>query len=171
MIDQQITRAADAALYYPVYRYKVWGYGEWIALEGLLAASRLTNNGQYAGFVEGLVAGWISKREHLLPIDHLAPGLTLLELYVQSRFEPYLERALALAGLLLDSPRSSRHARLLRPDASPHVYVDCLYSDPPFLCRLGHITGEKMWFHEAAAYAQEFWDVLVDQTWQLPYHG
>jgi unsaturated rhamnogalacturonyl hydrolase len=171
MIERQITRAADAALYYPVYRYKVWGYGEWIALEGLLAASRLTNNRRYSGFVEGLVAGWMSKRERLLPIDHLAPGVTLLDLYKQSRFEPYVERALALARLLLDSPRSSQRARLLRPDASPHIYVDCLYSDPPFLCQLGHMTGENAWFHEAAAYAQEFWEVLVDEKTQLPYHG
>ncbi|HEV2325707.1 MAG TPA: glycoside hydrolase family 88 protein [Terracidiphilus sp.] len=170
-IRNLMARVADATLYYPCYRYKVWGYGEWIALEGLLAAARLCEHSRYMGFVEGLIAGWISKRTELIPADHVAPGVALVELYKLTGREMYLDRALALAKLLLDSPRSSRGARLLRPDANRHIYVDCLYSDPPLFCRLGLITGEKEWFDVAASYAQEFWDVLVDGRMPLLYHG
>jgi unsaturated rhamnogalacturonyl hydrolase len=166
-----MARVADAAIYYPEYRYRVWGYGEWIALEGLLAAARICQNPRYLGFVEGLVAGWISKRDQLIPADHVAPGVALLELYELTRREIYLDRALALARLLLDSPRSSRGARLLRPDANRHVYVDCLYSDPPLFCCLARATGERGWFQQAADYALEFWNVLVDAKVPLLYHG
>jgi unsaturated rhamnogalacturonyl hydrolase len=162
---------ADAAIYYPEYRYKVWGYGEWIALEGLLAAARICENPRYFGFVEGLIAGWISKRGQLIPADHVAPGVAFIELYQITRKEIYVDRALALADLLLRSPRGATGARLLRPDANQFVYVDCLYSDPPLFCKLAQITGERKWFEEAAAYALEFWSVLVDARVPLLYHG
>jgi len=166
-----MTRVADATIYYPEYQYKVWGYGEWIALEGLLAAARICENPRYLGLVEGLVAGWFSKREQLIPADHVAPGVVLTDLYRLTGREIYLQRALALGRLLLDSPRSSRGARLLRPDANQHVYVDCLYSDPPLFCRLAHVTGDLSWFEQAAKYALEFWNVLVDARVPLLYHG
>jgi unsaturated rhamnogalacturonyl hydrolase len=170
-IRNLMARVADATLYYPSYRYRVWGYGEWIALEGLLAAARLCEHSRYMGFVEGLIAGWISKRTDLIPADHVAPGVALVELYKLTGREIYLDRALALAKLLLDSPRSSRGARLLRPDSRRHIYVDCLYSDPPLFCRLAQATGEQEWFEVAANYACEFWDVLVDRKIPLLYHG
>ena len=170
-LRELMVRVADATLYYPHYRYKAWGYGEWIALEGLLAAARLCDRPRYLGFVEGLIAGWISKRTELIPADHVAPGVALVELYKLTGREIYLDRALALAKLLLDSPRSLRGARLLRPDSNQHVYVDCLYSDPPLFCKLAQVTGERKWFDEAATYALEFWDVLVDSRVPLLYHG
>lgn len=170
-IRNLMARVADATLYYPCYQYKVWGYGEWIALEGLLTAARLCEHPRYMGFVEGLVAGWVSKRTELIPADHVAPGVALAELYRLTGRDIYLERALALGKLLLDSPRSSRGARLLRPDANRHIYVDCLYSDPPLFCRLAQITGDQKWFDAAANYACEFWDILVDRNVPLLYHG
>ncbi len=166
-----MARVADATLYYPQYRYRAWGYGEWIALEGLLEASRICENPRYHGFVEGLIAGWISKRELLIPADHVAPGVALVELFKSTGREIYLDRALALAHLLLESPRSSAGARLLRPDANEHIYVDCLYSDPPLFCRLAQVTGEPSWFNEAATYALEFWNALADADVPLLYHG
>jgi rhamnogalacturonyl hydrolase YesR len=171
MTRSLMARVADATIYYPAYRYKAWGYGEWIAMEGLLAAAPTCEDPRYFGFVEGLIAGWISKRERLVPADHVAPGVACVELYRATGREIYLERALALATLLLQSPRSARGARLLRPDANQHVYVDCLYSDPPLFCSLAQVTGERRWFDEAAAYALEFWSVLVDARIPLLYHG
>ncbi|MEW5980034.1 MAG: glycoside hydrolase family 88 protein [Acidobacteriota bacterium] len=170
-IKALLTHVSEASLYYPQYRYKVWGYGEWIALEGLLAASEIAGNPHAQGFVEGLVGGWVSKREQLIPADHVAPGVALIRLHQLTGQDVYLDRALALARLLLDSPRCSRGARLLRPDANTHVYVDCLYSDPTLFCQLGLATGETHWFAEAVRYTREFWDALVDDTLPLLYHG
>jgi unsaturated rhamnogalacturonyl hydrolase len=166
-----MARVADATLYYPRYRYKAWGYGEWIALEGLLEAARICERPRYQGFVEGLIAGWISKRERLIPADHVAPGVALVELFETTGREIYLDRALALARILLESPRSSVGARLLRPDANKHIYVDCLYSDPPLFCRLAQATGEPDWFNQAVVYALEFWNALADAEVPLLYHG
>jgi len=171
MIRALMTCVANATIYYPQYRYKAWGYGEWIALEGLLAASRICENPRYSGFVEGLISGWISKRDRLIPADHVAPGVVFVELYRTTQREIYLDRAFALANLLLTSPRCTSGARLLRPDANQHVYVDCLYSDPPLFCKLAQITGDRKWFENAATYALEFWNVLVDSSVPLLYHG
>ncbi len=164
-------KVADSTLYYPQYQYKAWGYGEWIAMEGLLSAAEICGNARYLGFVEGLVNGWISKREELVPADHVSPGVALVRLYRLTGQEKYIRRALSLAGLLLKSPRSSRGARLLRPDAEPNVYVDCIYSDPTLFCELGITTGDKKWFIEAVNYTQEFLDVLTDPESSLLYHG
>jgi unsaturated rhamnogalacturonyl hydrolase len=166
-----LARVANASLYYPEYHYKAWGYGEWIAMEGLLLAAAVCENARYAGFVEGLVSGWISKRERLLPTDHVAPGVAMLSLYESTGERIYLERAHALADLLLSSPRSSRGPRLLRPDANTHVYVDCIYSDPTLFCKLGLVTKDTRWFLEVVNYTREFWDVLVDPQIPLLYHG
>ena len=112
--DQELKRlmtcVADASLSYPAYQYKTWGYGEWIALEGLLSAARICADPKYLEFVEGLVGGWISSRTELIPADHVAPGVVLVRLYEITGQESYLERALALAALLLGSPRSTRGA-------------------------------------------------------------
>jgi unsaturated rhamnogalacturonyl hydrolase len=166
-----LARVANASLYYPEYRYKAWGYGEWIAMEGLLQAAAVCEDNRYSGFVEGLVGGWISKRERLLPADHVAPGVAMLRLYEITEQRIYLERAFALADLLLSSPRSSRGPRMLRPDANTHVYVDCIYSDPTLFCKLGLMTKDTRWFLEAVNYTREFWDVLVDPQIPLLYHG
>jgi unsaturated rhamnogalacturonyl hydrolase len=173
--DQELKRlmtcVADASLSYPAYQYKTWGYGEWIALEGLLSAARICADPKYLEFVEGLIGGWISSRTELIPADHVAPGVVLVRLYEITGQEFYLERALALAALLLGSPRSTRGARLLRPDANAHVYVDCLYSDPTLFCKLGLVTGDGQWFREAVNYTLEFWDALVEPELSLLYHG
>jgi rhamnogalacturonyl hydrolase YesR len=97
-------RAADASIYYPEYRYKVWGYGEWIAAEGLLSAARICGKARYLGFVEGLARDWISKRDQLVPADHLAPGVALTNLYELTGQEEFLDRAIAVARLILNAP-------------------------------------------------------------------
>ena len=162
---------ADSSLYYPQYQYKAWGYGEWIAMEGLFSAAEICRNGRYLGFVEGLINGWVSKREELVPADHVSPGVALIRLHRLTGQEKYIRRALALADLMLSSPRSSRGARLLRPDDNPNVYVDCIYSDPTLFCELGITTGDEKWFAEAVNYTLEFVDVLKDPETSLLYHG
>lgn len=164
-------RAADASIYYPEYRYKVWGYGEWIAIEGLLSAARICGKARYLGFVEGLVRGWISRRDQLVPADHLAPGVALTELYKLTGQEEFMDRAIAVARLILTAPRSSRGARLCRPDVDRRAWVDCIYSDPPLFTRLGLLTGDAAWFSEAVAYTLELWDLLADSELPLLYHG
>ena len=166
-----MTRVADASLYYPEYRYKAWGYGEWIAIEGLLSAAEICGNPRYLGFAEGLVSGWISKRDQLVPADHLAPGVALTRLYTLTGREEFLDRAIAVARLILNAPRSSRGARLPRPDADRRAWVDCIYSDPPLFTSLGLLTGDATWFSEAVAYTLELWEVLVDSELPLLYHG
>lgn len=166
-----MARVADASIYYPEYRYKAWGYGEWIAIEGLLSAAEICGNARYLGFVEGLVRGWISKRDQLAPADHLAPGVALTRLYSLTGREEFLDRAIAVARLILNAPRSSRGARLPRPDADRRAWVDCIYSDPPLFTRLGLLTGDASWFSEAVAYTLELWEVLADSELPLLYHG
>jgi unsaturated rhamnogalacturonyl hydrolase len=166
-----MAKAADSALYFPGYQYKVWGYGEWIAMEGLLSAAEICGNGRYLGFVEGLIHGWFSKHEELVPADHVSPGVALIRLHRLTGHEEYMRRALALADLILSSPRSSRGARLLRPDAEPTVYVDRIYSDPTLFCQLGIATCDEKWFVEAVNYTLEFLDVLKEPETSLLYHG
>ena len=107
--------AAEHALGYP---YKVWGFGEDIALRALLELSDATDDAAPAAFVHDLVGRWCLARGALVPADHVAPGVVLLELHERHDDAPYLETALDLARLITGCPvldGVSVHRRDLEP--------------------------------------------------------
>ena len=129
------------------YPFKVWGYGEALGLEGLLAAWQSSGDRTYLDFVHHLVKGWVMERPWIDPIDHTAPGRVLLDLYIETRDSRFLDQAYRLAQYYKNLPRARNGAGLHRPDHPEfknYVYVDCMELDGPFLCRLGRVTGEKI---------------------------
>jgi len=156
-----------------VYPYKVWGYGEAIGLEGLLAAADATGAPAYFQFVHGLIDAWVAARPEIGFADHVAPGQVLLAIYERTGDERLLRQALRLARFFAGLPRSPEGAALHRPDHpefAAYVYVDCLAVDAPFLCHLAQLTGDAQFFRLATDLLLGHIRVLQDQTNGLFYH-
>lgn len=154
--------------------FRVWGFGESIALRGLLAAFHVLQDREFLGFVEGLMRSWTGRTGHLTYQDHAAPGFELLELYHLSGDPDYLEAAGALARFCLQFPPGAEGCRLHRPDLagwSRQIWVDCLHVDPPFLARLGVLTRNLRWIEEAEQMLLGYARVLQDPVSGVFWHG
>lgn len=163
-------RVARVIMAYP---YKLWGYGEGIALEALLAAGDWLGEPAYLRFVNGLLERWLAARRDIPYTDHVAPGAALLMVYERTHTPALLERAIALATMLETLPQTRQGARLHRPDHpgfAAYVYVDCMDFDGPFLARLGRVTGEARYFDLAADCLLGHARVLWDSKRRLFYH-
>ncbi len=154
------------------YPWKRWGFGEAVALLGLVAASRATGETQHRDFVERwLDDWWTSLGRDLTFKDHLTPGVALLLLARED--DRWLVPAGALGDLFTRFPSVGGLA-IHRPDLhgwSSHVWVDCLYTDGPFLALLGRLTGNRAWQDLACAQALAYVGALWDEATGLFFHG
>jgi len=168
-LGQILRRAADRAAVYP---YKCWGFGEAVAMLGLLAASRATGDDRYRSVVEAAFDRWWDVRRGTLGFeDHVTPGLPLLSLARRDR--RWMPAALALGHLFTRLPALDG-VPVHRPDLAlfrSHVWVDCLYTDGPFLALLGLETGDDRWSDLACAHARAYIEVLWDASSGLFFHG
>ncbi len=155
------------------YPYRIWGYGEGIALEALIHAGDHLNEPRYLAFVSDLMTQWLAARQDVPYADHVAPGSALLMVYERTRAPALLDRARALADLYGRMPRIAGDARLHRPDHADfhaYVYVDCMDFDAPFLCHLARVTGEARYFDLAVECLLGHAHVLWDDAHGLFYH-
>jgi len=168
-LRQWLQRVADCTAAYP---YQCWGFGEAIAMLGLMAASRVTNDDQYRRVVETSFDRWWTAIEGRLAFrDHVTPGVSLLLL--AREHARWMDAALALGGLFRDFP-TRRGVPIHRPDLegwTSHIWVDCLYTDGPFLALLGLVTGKSSWQDLACAHTLACIDVLWDAPSGLFSHG
>lgn len=153
------------------YSYRAWGFGESIAMEGLLRAGEVP-----AAVAFRLLRGWAHDSPPLAgdPLAHVAPGVPLLALYSRSREQRLLERACELAEVL-DHATAGRHgARLHRPDLpgwESEVWVDCMHLDGPFLVALGRELRDTRWADLGVDLLLSHARVLQDERSGLFSHG
>lgn len=139
---------------------------------GLLAASRVTNDARYRRFVETQFARWhVVHGEDAVYADHVAPGVPLLLL---ARDDARLMQAALALGRLFAAYPATRGVQIHRPDLpglNDHIWVDCLYTDGPFLALLGRMTGDAAWQDLAVQHTRAYVDVLRDPATGLFFHG
>lgn len=166
-----LRRVADRTM---AFDFREWFWGDAIAIEGLLAAHRATGLASYRDFVVGLFRAWIDRTNRPTHADHMVPGSALVELYELTGDVEYLDYARRLADLLIQAERSPASGayfyRADRPEFHGHMWVDALQLGPPFLARLGQVTGEGAYFHEAVVHASAHLRLLQDRDSGLFFH-
>lgn len=163
-----IDRIAEATTRYP---YKVWGFGESIAMEGLLSAG-----GSYRRLAASLLEGWVATAPPLRsdPLAHVVPGVPLLHLFAATNEPTLLAKAAELAALMASFPVGTGGARLHRPDLrgwEHEVWVDCMHLDGPFLTKFGTMTGDGDAVDLGADLLLSHARVLQDEATGLFSHG
>lgn len=165
--------ARAAAAHATVYPYKVWGFGEDIALRALLELGDAVGDPSLEAFVAGLVLPWARSVPPLVPADHVAPGGVLLDLAERRGDDASLARALELGALITSFPVENGvavHRRDLEPWRDT-IWVDCMALDGPFLARLARQTGDTGWDDHAADALLGYARVLQDDATGLFVHG
>ncbi len=155
------------------YPYKVWGFGEGIALHALWSAADALKRPDYRDWVLALLERWLQREPPIQEADHSAPGFSLLDAYELTGNSRYLERALLLADYLQTLPRSTSGATLHRPthtDYHHFLYVDCMEVDAPFFCRLARVTGNARCNDMAVEQILGYCVLLQDPVTGLFYH-
>lgn len=152
----------------------MWGFGEAIALRGLIAASDALGDPSLYGHVLGLMRGWLGRGVAKSNEDHVAPGRELLAVWEREGDPAMLDAARALAALNASFAQGAHGARCHRPDTPGwrhQIWVDCMDVDGPFLARLAQATGEDRYFDQAAAELLGYARTLQDETGGLLRHG
>jgi unsaturated rhamnogalacturonyl hydrolase len=155
------------------YPYKIWGFGEGIALEALWEAGQALHEPAYQQFVVGLLERWLAREPRLVEADHSAPGGLLLTVYNATQDARYLDLALDLARHMRALPQASTGARLHRPqhpNYASFLYVDCMEVDAPFFCQLAAMTGDNAFYDYAAEQLLGYTALLFNKERGLFYH-
>jgi unsaturated rhamnogalacturonyl hydrolase len=97
------------------WSFRLWGFGEAIALRGLLAFADAADEAA-AAFVHGLLRAWLRRSAACSPADHVAPGCELLAFWRRTDDPVFLEAARALAALHASFPQHESGARWHRSD-------------------------------------------------------
>lgn len=168
-LTQLLDRVAQQTKVYP---FKVWGFGEAIAMLGLLAAAQVRSDRGHRSFVEAQFNRWRAARQDRLDFaDHVTPGVPLV--FLARHDARWMPAVMALGRLFTSFPRPSG-VPVHRPDLErwmSHVWVDCLYTDGAFLALLARMTGDRAWEDLACEHTLAYVRVLWDQPRGLFVHG
>jgi rhamnogalacturonyl hydrolase YesR len=152
-------------------RYKTWGFGESIAMEGLIAAG-----GLYRARVYDMLDDWARTARPLAaePLAHVTPGVPLLLRHAEEPDPVIWARILELEAVLSGAQLGDNCARIHRPDLAGwehEVWVDCMHLDGPFLALLGRQTNDPARMGLAVELLLSHARVLQDEVSGLFSHG
>ena len=173
-INAQVELIRTVAMRTMVWKFRIWGFGEAIALRGLYQAASVTGDSLFREYVDGLLEMYVNRGVGISAEEHIAPGTELLLLYQRTSDERYLSAALKLAALHASFSVGSSGARIHRADLPGwrrQIWVDCMDAEPPFLALLGRVTGDGKFFDQAATEILGYARLLQDEETGLFFHG
>ena len=156
------------------WNFRSWGFGEAVALRGLLEAGAVLDDPALSAYVLALIRGWLGRGVARSNEDHVAPGRELLTLWQHEGDPAMLDAARALAALNASFPVGAGGARCHRLDTPGwrhQIWVDCMDVDGPFLVRLGAATGEQRYIDQGATELLGYARTLQDEASGLLRHG
>jgi rhamnogalacturonyl hydrolase YesR len=154
--------------------FRMWRFGESIALRGLMNSSHMTGDPGPLGYSMALLRAYLAAGVGKSPLEHVAPATELVMAYEATGERAFLDAAKKRAEMHAACPQNVLGARFHRTDLSGwdrQIWVDCMDVDPPFLARLGAVTGDDRYFDQAAAEAVSYCRSLQDEDTGLLFHG
>ncbi len=154
--------------------YRVWGFGEAIALRGLMRAGEFLQDPAPEAFVHGLLRAWLGRGVASSSEDHVGPGRELIEFWQRTGDSRFIEAAKTLADLHQHFPCNKSGARYHRPSHPGfrhQIWVDCMDNEPPFLVRLGVATGQENYIEQGVNELLAYSRLLQNETSGLYKHG
>ncbi len=101
-----------------------------------------------------------------------APSLPLLELYLVGQNEKYRPLIDTMADYIRYRQMRLEDGTFCRPEPVPNsVWADDLFMSTPFMLRMARITGDTVWYDDAARQAMQFKKYLFDEGTGLYHHG
>lgn len=137
------------------YPFKLWGFGEEIALQAMLGLPGGDS------WVQDLVRPWCEQHAVMEPADHVAPGWVILDLFEKTEDPVYLEAALRLAEFRAGFDGLQPHRPDL-PALKALLWVDCMAIDGPFFVRLARLDGDGAWADLGVRTISDYVTVLAD---------
>jgi unsaturated rhamnogalacturonyl hydrolase len=156
------------------WQFQAWGFGEAIALRGLLRAARALDDAEMFQFVRALLLAYAGREVGQSPAEHVAPGRELVNVYQRTGDEPLLRAARRLGAMHASFPCGPHGARMHRPDLSGwrrQIWADCMDNEAPFLVLLGTITGEQPYIDQGLDEITAYARLLQDEETGLLFHG
>jgi unsaturated rhamnogalacturonyl hydrolase len=133
------------------YDFTVWQWGDAVTVDGLLEAGEILKRKAPLNHLHKFYSNW-AKRPRAW-IDHLTPGLGLLRIQEKTGDARLLNAAKELAAQLKAAPRARYYdVPMYRPDLDRQrhsVWVDTIYHEPSFLCRLAQATSDDKYYDDA----------------------
>lgn len=173
--------------------YLDWHYANGAMMLGILALADATGEEKYLDFVQQYADFIIAHQDYFrwqyqhrhgfrgsyhrlfrrtMLDDAGAPALPLLELFDRTQNSKYWKLIEPMADYILNQQLRLKDGTFCRPEPVPlTVWADDLFMSVPFLLRLGRITGEQLYFDDAARQIVNFTRLLFDKKKQLFYHG
>ncbi len=140
---------SSAAMRWP---FRLWAFGEGIALEGLLAAASELDRADIRQHVSALCLASIGRGVGSSPDDHPAPAGVFLSLYRETGDERFLQAVRSLVALHERMPVNPAGALLVRahqPGWRHQIWVDSMDVIGPLMAGYAAASGEEP-FHERA---------------------
>jgi len=154
--------------------FRMWRFGESIALRGLMNASRMTGDPGPFAYSMALLRAYLAAGVGKSPLEHVAPATELLMAYEITGEAAFLEAAKKRAEMHAACPQNVLGARFHRTDLSGwdrQIWVDCMDIDAPFLAKLGFVTGDDRYFDQSVSEAISYCRSLQDEDTGLLFHG
>jgi len=154
--------------------FRMWRFGESIALRGLMNTSRMTGDPGPLAYSLALLRAYLASGVAKSPLEHIAPATELVMAYEITGQTEFLEAAKKRAEMHAACPTNIFGARIHRTDLSGwdrQIWVDCLDVDPPFLAKLGSVTSDDRYFDQSASEAISYCRSLQDEDTGLLFHG
>ena len=172
-VDTSVKLIRTVATRTMCWKFRVWGFGEAVALRGLYQASSVTGDPAFRDHADALLEGYVNRGVGISAEEHIAPGFELLLLYQRTGDERYVHAAQKLAALHASFAivRGARVHRADLPGWRRQIWVDCMDAEPPFLALLGRVTDDPKHFDQAAAEIAGYARLLQDEDTGLFFHG
>ena len=156
------------------WKFRIWGFGEAIALRGLYQAASVTGDSSFRDHVDALLEVYVNRGVGMSAEEHIAPGSELLVLYQRTGEERYLQRsaeARGIAFLVFNWQLGRAH--------TPSRFTGVASSDLGGLhgcgaaipCFARQVTGDGKWFDQAASEILGYARLLQDEETGLFFHG